>query len=180
MPRLFNITQAAILSTMNVLLDLTSPNTTTFAPSSKQQKFPSILSKAPLVQPIWTSPNLSSTFDNVAASMSNQFRNMSPHRHKGTLQQWTLYIHVEWGFLVFPGVLVLAGAAYVLLAIGESLGLGVPTWKEGALPMLLYGFGGGAQKALREERGGRGRWRGVEGNWVRFDAETDRLRIVVP
>jgi hypothetical protein len=128
----------------------------------------------PIVDALWNSTDLTTTFDNVARSLTNQIRNSSPDRHQGRLQKWTIHVRVDWAYLAYPVTILVAGIVYVILTIIESTRLRLPGWKESALPTLLHGFDDETQKLLRED--GRDAQRRV---LVRFEQdEKDCLRLV--
>jgi hypothetical protein len=102
---------------------------------------------------LWNSTNLTTTFENVARSLTFQIRNSAPSRHQGTTQRWTIRVRVNWAYLAFPISLLTIGLTYVILTIAESTKLRVPAWKEKALPTLLYGFDDETQKLLRDDEG---------------------------
>jgi hypothetical protein len=96
--------------------------------------------------------NLTTTFENVARSITNQIRNSSPDRLQGELQKWAVHVHVDWPYLAYPIFMLVAGIVYVILTIVESTRLHVPVWKESALPTLLHGFDDETQRLLRADK----------------------------
>jgi len=107
-----------------------------------------------MMDALWNSTNLTTTFENVARSITNHVRSTSPDRHPGTTQTWVIYVRVDWAYLAYPITMLVIGIAYVISTIVESTRMHMPAWKEAALPTLLYGFDGETQRLLRErERG---------------------------
>jgi hypothetical protein len=53
--------------------------------------FPDVYSPG-MMDALWNSTNLTTTFDNVAKSISNQIRRGSPARHIGTTQTWIIHV----------------------------------------------------------------------------------------
>ncbi|RAR15227.1 pyridoxamine 5'-phosphate oxidase [Stemphylium lycopersici] len=45
----------------------------------------------PVADALWSSKNLTQTFENVARSLTNQIRNTSPDRHQGVVQDWVIH-----------------------------------------------------------------------------------------
>lgn len=155
--RRFNISQAFIFSTIEWLVSFTGMSTTLQTQRSVEGMenigYPAKADRGmPLmVDALWNSTNLTTTFDNVARSITNQIRNTSPDQHEGTLQTWAIHVKVEWWYLTYPIAVLALGLLYVVLVIVESTRLRIPVWKEGARPTLLYGFNDETQRLLREE-----------------------------
>lgn len=145
----FAFTYGTVYSTMSFLKDFTSVSK---GVETKQMAFPSydITGMPALIDLLSNSTNLTTTFDSVAKSMTNQIRDMGQDPHPGTLQQWVIHVRVDWAFLTFPLIMVLAGVFYVVLAIVESTPLRLPAWKESVLPTLVYGFDDATQQRLRK------------------------------
>jgi hypothetical protein len=178
----FNISQGFIVSTIGWLLTFTSIPTTESGitlpwkglnnvgyPADSEAGMPL------LVDALWNSTNLTTTFDNVARSMTNQIRNTSPDEHRGALGTWTIHVQVNWWYLVFPIAMLTLGLLYVVLVIVESSRLRIPVWKESARPTLLYGFSDEAQRLLREETHSRKSTMSVK---FQMDEKEDCLRLV--
>lgn len=104
-----------------------------------------------MIDAIWNSTNLTTTFSNVARSLTNQIRDNIPNRHQGVMQEWTIHVKVRWAYLAFPITLLTSGLVYVVLIIVEATRLKMPVWKGAALPTMLYGFDDEMQRLLREE-----------------------------
>lgn len=159
MPREFNVTHALIRSTIDYLYSFTGRDMDPRSYGLQQDNgsvanphvFPNIQSP-PVVDALWNSTNLTTTFDNVAKSLTKQIRDSSPYRqlHQGSVKQWTTHVRVDWAYLAWPCSLLLIGILYVVLVIIESTRLRLPAWKEKALPTLLYGFSDETQRLLRE------------------------------
>lgn len=154
----FNVSQGFIVSTIGWLLTFASIPTTESGntlpwkglnnvgyPADSEAGMPL------LVDALWNSTNLTTTFDNVARSMTNQIRNTSPDEHRGALGTWTIHVRVNWWYLTFPIAMLTLGVLYVVLVIIESTNLRIPVWKESARPTLLYGFSDETQQLLRAE-----------------------------
>lgn len=153
MQRSFNISFAFIRSTMDLFLALTRSGDAGAERTRDMMAFPmdNPDDMPPIVDALWYSPNLTATFENVATSLTNQIRNISPDRSAGSLQQWVVHVHVDWAYLAFPVTMIFTGIVYVVLIIVESTRLHVPVWKESALPMLLHGLDDETQSLLRHD-----------------------------
>ncbi|KAJ4369470.1 hypothetical protein N0V86_009305 [Didymella sp. IMI 355093] len=180
MRREFNVSHSFIFSAIDHLIKFSKqnlPNCGGPAPDEAWDMLgvPWLNDKMPpIVDALWNSTDLTTTFDNVARSLTNQIRNSSPDRHQGRLQKWTIHVRVDWAYLAYPVTILVAGIIYVILTIIESTRLRLPVWKESALPTLLHGFDDETQKLLRED--GRSAQHRV---LVRFEQdEKDCLRLV--
>jgi hypothetical protein len=160
--REFNVSHAFIFSAMDFLLDWTKGNNE--QRNNLLDKDPpdeawnmlgvpwTTTSQPAVVDALWNSMNLTTTFENVARSITNQIRNSSPDRLQGELQKWAVHVHVDWPYLAYPIFMLVAGIVYVILTIVESTRLHVPVWKESALPTLLHGFDDETQRLLRADK----------------------------
>ncbi|KAH8722876.1 hypothetical protein GQ44DRAFT_828730 [Phaeosphaeriaceae sp. PMI808] len=146
------VTQRFIRSTIEFLLEFTG------AKALKQDEvlaFPQP-SGTPFIDALWSSNNLSGTFDNAARSLTNQLRDVAQQRHQGTAQSWTIHVKVNWPYLSYTIAMLTFGVLYVLLTIFETTRLSLPVWKESLLPSLLYGFDDETQSLLRRaDEGGK-------------------------
>jgi len=145
-----NISHALLRSTIDYLHVFTS-----YAPKFGDDPPPSLIAfpdrDAPsIVDALWNSTNLITTFENVARSLTNQIRNTSPDRLEGVTQRWVTHVRVDWAYMAFPVAMLSIGILYVILVIIESARLKIPVWKESALPTLTHGFDNETQRLLRE------------------------------
>ncbi|KAI4952273.1 hypothetical protein J4E91_003735 [Alternaria rosae] len=145
-----NISHALLRSTIDYLHVFTS-----YAAKFSGDPPPSLIAfpdrDAPaFVDALWKSTNLTTTFENVARSLTNQMRNTSPNRLEGVTQRWVTHVRVDWAYMGFPAGMLLIGITYVILVIFESARLRIPVWKESALPILMYGFDNETQRLLGE------------------------------
>jgi hypothetical protein len=140
-----NISHALLRSTIDYLNNYTSA-------SKKLVAYPDRTSPI-FLDALWNSTNLTSTFETVARSLTNQIRNTSPHRQEGTVQRKVIHVSVDWAYLVYPITMLLIGILHVVLIMIESMRLRKPAWKETALPTLLYGFDNETQRLLRKKQG---------------------------
>jgi hypothetical protein len=143
----YNISQAAILSTINFLLSLSaSPYRLLVYPQNLNDTMPDV---PRISEALWNLENMTATFENVANSVTNYIRDTSPVKEQGTMQEWVVHIRIKWLYMTLPIIAMLTGCLYIFLTILETTQLGLPVWKEGALPTLAYGFDEHSQKALR-------------------------------
>ncbi|KAK3329518.1 hypothetical protein B0H66DRAFT_526903 [Apodospora peruviana] len=59
------------------------------------------------------------------------------NRYDGSATQLALFIRVHWGWMIYPGGMILISIYYLFHAIFSSARFGVPVWRGGALPMLF-------------------------------------------
>ncbi|KAJ4984100.1 hypothetical protein SVAN01_10388 [Stagonosporopsis vannaccii] len=153
MTRKFNVSHNFIFSAIDFLVDYTQRKQQSAAPEPEMWGMLAVpwpgADLPPVVDALWNSTNLTTTFDNVARSLTNQMRNSSPVRHQGKLQKWILHVRVDWVYLTYPVTILVTGIMYVILTIIESTRLRLPVWKESALPTLLHGFDDETQMLLR-------------------------------
>ncbi|KAJ8113770.1 hypothetical protein OPT61_g4167 [Boeremia exigua] len=157
--REFNVSHAFIFSAIDFLLGYTKEQTIQTKPADTNGQADETwdmlavplwkTSQPAVLDALWNSTNLTTTFENVARSLTTQIRNSSPDRHQGELQKWVLHVHVDWAYLAYPVFMLVAGIVYVILTIIESSRLRMPVWKESALPTLLHGFDDETQRLLR-------------------------------
>ncbi|KAF2831517.1 hypothetical protein CC86DRAFT_463392 [Ophiobolus disseminans] len=120
---------------------------------------------------LYLEPNVSLAFTNIATSMTNKIREgRNATLVAGTAYREETYIHVNWAWLVLPGVVVLMGvvllAASIWLCRGEEDGL----WKNSIIATMVMQVRGwkGLGTGRWSEMGGmaRGMKGRVEGNEV--------------
>ena len=80
---------------------------------------------------------------NVAAAMTNYIRDASNHTIAGQLGIAETYIRVLWLWIILPGVLVVAGALFLIMGIVETKRRGVDIWKDSELALLFHGLNEG-------------------------------------
>lgn len=146
--RYFNVTQKAVTSTINFLLSWTlgDNNMLVYPPSIPLP----INSTLPTVaEALFKSNNLTTTFNNVAQSLTQHIRDTASVAHNGTAQQWVIHVKVDWPFITLPLIAMVGGCVYVLLTMWETTQLRLPAWKENAAASLAYGLPADAQALLR-------------------------------
>lgn len=95
----FNLSQTALISTTDFfrkLIDDSSISIIT-SPTANFLHYGS-----PFLQPLYESRNLSKTFDSLAMSFTNMFRNNGSGLRGGTSQQWVIHYRVRWAYLTLP------------------------------------------------------------------------------
>jgi hypothetical protein len=172
-----NITHKFIRTLTESLLTFSSRTET----QKSTSKGPTVLAFPDVYSPgvmdaLWNSTNLTTTFDNVAKSITNHIRSASSERHLGSTQTWVIHVRVNWEYLAYPVSILLIGIAYVVCTILESMKLRIPIWKERSLPTLLYGFDDDTRKRLRDHESEK------QVNDVRvrfaFDGDKKSMRLV--
>lgn len=94
--------------------------------------------------------NVVRTFENIAAAMTQTMRTTAGQVATGTATSLEPYVHVKWGWLVLPLILVVMTGSFVLWTAWQTRRLKVPLWKTDALAVVLHGLNGE-------------RWRHVDG-----------------
>lgn len=102
-----------------------------------------------IMQTLWESPNISATFESLARSMSNairasEYNNLrdpnSDSAHKGVAQVVVTFYSIQWGWIVLPAALVLAGSIFLAITIWKTISLDIPAWKSHSLPPLAFSY----------------------------------------
>jgi hypothetical protein len=85
--------------------------------------------------------DLSSVMAEVATSFSTYLRSLPGPNNRaiGTAWKMETFIHVRWGWLILPILVVLMGVAFLLSAIIRTRRLAV--WKSSILAILFHGLG---------------------------------------
>jgi hypothetical protein len=104
----------------------------------------------PLPEALWRSSNLTMTFQNLARLLTNRFRDASEVKLAGTLQEYVINIEIAYMYLVYPGVILTLGMAYIFFIVWRTWYLEFPVWKESLFPILAYGFDQEGQQYLRD------------------------------
>jgi hypothetical protein len=126
---------------------------------------------------LWKSTNLTSTFDSVAKSITNNIRSISSEQNVGKTQTWVIHVRVNWAYLAYPISMLLIGIVYVICTIVESMRLRIPIWKESSLPTLLYGFDDDTRRHLREQEESKTHANDVKVRFA-FDGDEKCMRLV--
>lgn len=171
--RRFNVTQAAIGSTIDFLLNMWMGGNGTYMidyETSDGYDF-----TASMMQPLYESGDLQDSFAHMAKSMTSYIRASSNVTEPGRTLRWVTHTRVRWGFAVLPVLLFISVCAFTLLSIMETRRLGLPAWKENAMPMVTYGLDGKTRAKLREaEQRGR---HGARKMLVKMEDDGDGLEL---
>lgn len=178
----FNATQEFLDSTVGLFLDLFQDNSSTAGTiqESVQYSFNKELSYSiPILEPLYKSTNLSTTFGLLATSLTNAIRDAGSQTHAGAPQQWVSHYHIRWAFLTLPGLVIAAGALFTSLAIVSNKRAGLEPWKTSALAVMTYGIDDQTRRQLRtaclsESLGSAARMR------VRLREHVDGVALVAP
>lgn len=110
----------------------------------------------PLINNLGTSPNLTRTFESVAASLTKWMRNRSLQTDPviGDSTEWVVLIRVNWKFLILPIGALLGGCIFCVLAIWETRDLRLPAWRGSSLATLAHGLDTDSRTMLREASDG--------------------------
>ena len=166
----FKITQKTIQSTVDFLTSLIRPdndNATVKAVTQGDQPALYIYG-SPILQPLFSQTDLSTTFDAVARGMSNAVRNLGAEPMLGTTQHLVRYYQVRWAFLALPlslitsesyqsvnGMAILAnsilpfGTIFFILSIIDAHRAKVPNWKANSIATMVHGPDELLQRELR-------------------------------
>ncbi|KAI1074380.1 hypothetical protein F5B20DRAFT_596088 [Whalleya microplaca] len=130
--RVFNVTQKSIATTMIFLAKSSTLDSITYAISN--------------------STNITATFEAAAHLISDRMREIDGQMAYGDSEQWVIHICVRWKYIVFPGVVLVAGYIFTIGAIVESYILGLETIKDDLLATLVCGLDTDTRASLREEK----------------------------
>lgn len=80
------------------------------------------------------------TMANIAQSMTNNMRKASGDNIVGVAHTFESYIHVRWIWLLFPLIMLVLAATFLVLTVWHSRKLGVPNWRSSALSVMMHGI----------------------------------------
>jgi hypothetical protein len=166
----FNATQTFLGSTSQYLSSLLPSNASSGNDSRIMGQVYSrkggIQYSDPIMQPLYESPDLNGTFEQLALSMTNRFRTSSTNITQGTLQQLTTIVHIRWGFLILPLGVVVGGCIFMFASMIETRRLKIQPWKSSELASLVYGLNDRTRLQLRRACAG-----------ADMDKEAVRIRV---
>lgn len=95
-----------------------------------------------IMQPLYASTNLSSTFANLARSLSVAIRNSAPldTAQRGTSYRNFIYFRIRWGWFIIPLTTTVAGCIFVAACIWQTRMQNVAAWKTSSLATLVHGL----------------------------------------
>lgn len=102
----FNITQKALDSTVayiSSLIPQTANQSTVNMTTSLHPVF-----GTPILQPLYSSKNLTQTFERLALSLSNAIRSAGESPMRGTTREWVIHYRIRWVWLTLPMSLILS------------------------------------------------------------------------
>lgn len=143
-PLKFNISQAAIQSTTNLLQStLRAGGYPDFSYDDLSTSIARIIAE---------SKDLNATLRAVAASLTLYIRNQeyNSSAHYGVAHKWVLHYHIRWEFLLGPLGLTIAACFFLLYTIWETQSLGLMAWKESTLATLAHGLDALTRAKMRE------------------------------
>jgi hypothetical protein len=142
----FNVSQRFVQSATDFIFNISGKTDGVFA-------YPAESGGARFIDQFFTFRNDTAMMEKVALSITNYIRDSLSVPQHGTIQQWTVFVHIRWEFLILPGITMLFGCLYVLFTIVETLRLGLPGWKADSLPILSHGLDAEAQSFVRTMEG---------------------------
>jgi len=87
---------------------------------------------------LYLQPNMSFALANVATSMTNTIReSRNATAVRGTGYREETFIHVDWAWLVLPGVVVLMGTVLLVASIWSSRGEEEGLWKNSVVATMF-------------------------------------------
>jgi hypothetical protein len=77
---------------------------------------------------------------NVAASLTKLQLEKTKGTFSGTAHSSQVFVKVEWGWMILPGCLVLAGSLFFIAPMVVNRKAKMPLWKSSALASLYHGL----------------------------------------
>ena len=96
-----------------------------------------------IMENIWKAPNLTTIFENLANSVTNEMRKNKADQAPpvtGQLGVPRTVLHVRWQWITLPALLLIVSSIFFLLTMIESSKSGTPLWKGSALAVLYHGL----------------------------------------
>ncbi|KAI1739189.1 hypothetical protein F4680DRAFT_150149 [Xylaria scruposa] len=129
--RVFNFSQKSIVTMANNLYQNTTLESMTYAISDTM--------------------DVTQTFDDAARLLTYRMREMDGSYTLGFSEQWTIFIHVRWNFIIFPVIVLISGYIFTIGAVIDSDRLALKTMKSDTIATLLWGLDLGTRQFLRFE-----------------------------
>ncbi|KAI0970343.1 hypothetical protein F4678DRAFT_473222 [Xylaria arbuscula] len=130
--RVFNITQRSIATMMDDLTRNATLDGITFGISN--------------------TTNIRQTFDNIAHLLTYRMREVDGGIALGSSEQWVVFTHVRWQFVIFPVITLVFGYIFTIGAILDSQRLDLRTMKSDTISTLIWGLDNGTRQYLRYEK----------------------------
>ncbi|KAK1773986.1 hypothetical protein QBC45DRAFT_459946 [Copromyces sp. CBS 386.78] len=131
----FNITQITLASTIDWFTHVLAPEPLMYPATADAGN------GNPVAGAIAKSSNLSTTFDNVARSMTAWIReNEGVWVRESSTTKWVFRFRIRWPFVTVPVAVMVASALYLGLTIWQTRRNGVEAWKEDALAAIAHGL----------------------------------------
>lgn len=131
----FNITQITLASTIDWFVHVFAPEPLMYPAAADT------VNDNPVAGAIAKSSNLSTTFDNVARSMTAWIReNEGVWVTESSTTKWVFRFRIRWPFVTVPVAVMVASALYLGLTIWQTRRHGVEAWKEDALAAIAHGL----------------------------------------
>ncbi|KAK3388769.1 hypothetical protein B0T20DRAFT_457341 [Sordaria brevicollis] len=131
----FNITHITIASTIDWFTKVLAP---------EPLRYPDTAGNGignPVAGAIAKSTNLTSTFDNVARSMTAWIReNEGEWVTESSTTKWVFRFRIRWPFVTVPVAVMMASAFYLGLTIWQTRKNDIDPWKEDALAAITHGL----------------------------------------
>ncbi|KAH7312701.1 hypothetical protein B0I35DRAFT_437558 [Stachybotrys elegans] len=149
----FNVSQNAIVTLTSLFMNRFARRPHPLA--LKQLVYPDIdiqrQQQPSVILSLGTSPNITSTFDNVAAIMSKWIRDgvSQEARIQGSARVWIPHIQIKWPFMTLPAIVFLTALVFCLLSLLETRKLGLQPWKGSSLATLAVGLDSDVQSRLK-------------------------------
>jgi hypothetical protein len=118
---------------------LTSDSFTGELISGNAEFAPARYGVAPL--PLFKTPDIRETFNNIAAAMTNQLRVTTPGSQVGfgMTNHAVGFVRVAWAYLILPLIVaVMSALLLALMIINSRRSRGVPLWKNSLIALLYH------------------------------------------
>ncbi|KAF2148064.1 hypothetical protein K461DRAFT_298162 [Myriangium duriaei CBS 260.36] len=92
----------------------------------------------PILEPFYNSTNLSRTFDNLARSITYNFRNSNNKGQSGITQTWDISYAIRWQLVAVPAAILAGGVIFLIAIIIRTHQYKVPAWKSNAIATMVF------------------------------------------
>ena len=103
------------------------------------------------MESLYNSENLNETYANAALAMSTHIRENADQRPViiGAATTTETIVSIHWVWITLPVGIVILGAFFVVATTWRSSRLGMPTWKESQLPVVLHALEANFKRPVR-------------------------------
>ena len=101
------------------------------------------------VAALYANDDLPNNINNIALAVTKYIPNFNGTNHTGIAFVEETYVHVRWGWITLPLLLVVSGVVFLALAMFETRRHQVEIWKSSSLPLLFHGLSGQTKSQVR-------------------------------